>query len=61
MSACFDSSMSTSRGLTVAASARTDEMNEDLETLKWRLRFVISLRAVALSMGTHSLTTQKFA
>lgn len=37
MSACFDSSMSTSRGLTVAVSARTYEMNEDLERLKWHL------------------------
>jgi hypothetical protein len=51
MSACFDSSISTSRGLTIPASARADEMNDDLETLKWRLRLVISFRATALSMG----------
>jgi hypothetical protein len=61
MSACFESSISTSRGFTVAASLCTDEMNDDLETLKYRLRFVISFRATALSIGTHSVITQKFA
>jgi hypothetical protein len=47
--------------LSSAASQCTDEMNDDLETLKCRLRFVISFRATALSIGTHSVTTQKFA
>ena len=61
MSACFDSSISTSRGFTVAASLCTDEMKDDFETLKCRLRFVISFRATALSIGAHSVTTQKFA
>lgn len=58
---CLDSSISTSRGFTIAASLCTDEMKDDLETLKCRLRFVISFRATALSRGTHSVTAQKFA
>jgi hypothetical protein len=61
MSACFDSSIRTSRGFAVVASLCTDEMKDAFETLKCRLRFVISFRATALSIGAHSVTTQKFA
>jgi hypothetical protein len=53
--------ISTSRGFTVAGSLRIEEMKDDFETLKCRFRFVISFRATALSIGTHSVTTQKFA
>jgi hypothetical protein len=31
-------------------------MKDDLETLKCHLRFVISFRATALSIGTHSVS-----
>src|SRR2546430_9316360 len=36
-------------------------MKEVFEMLKCRLRFVISFRAMATSIGTHSVMTQKFA
>lgn len=61
MSACFDSSISTLRESWVAGSCCTDEMKEDFDTLKCRLRLVISLRASAFSMGAHSVTARKFA
>ena len=61
MSACFDSSTSTSRGLVLAGSLPSCEMNPVFEMLKCRRRLLTSLRAVAAGSGTHSETAMKLA
>ena len=47
MSACFDSSTSTSRGFVFIGSLPNWEMKPVFETLKWRRRLFTSLRALS--------------
>ena len=57
MSACFDSSTSTSRGFVFVASLPICETKPVFDILKWRRRLLTSLRALSAASGVHSVTT----
>ena len=61
MSACFDSSTSTSRGLVFVASFPIWDTKPVFDILKWRRRLLTSLRALSAASGVHSVQTLKFA
>ena len=61
MSACFDSSTSTSRGFVFVASLPICETNPVFDILKWRRRLLTSLRALSAASGVHSVMTRKLA
>ncbi len=61
MSACFDSSTSTSRGFVFVASLPICETNPVFDMLKWRRRLLTSLRALSAASGVHSVMTRKLA
>ena len=61
MSACFDSSTSTSRGLVFVTSFPIWETKAVFDILKWRRRLFTSFRALLAGRGVHSVQTMKFA
>ena len=61
MSACFDSSTSTSRGFVFVVSLPICETKPVFDILKWRRRLFTSLRALSVGSGVHSMQTMKLA
>ena len=61
MSACFDSSTSTSRGFVLVVSLPICDTNPVFDILKWRRRLFTSFRALSAGSGVHSVQTMKLA